>query len=408
MIFDAIGKPDHVYDRINNQVNRLWWSKCPQHKHLLNVNKRKQGNGKPKGIWAGTFTMSPSDPYNEEDMVKAVRKLFSQNTSPVKKYSWYVERTENDLPHIHFCYQTPDGGRILAKVFKRVWPIWDENHSVGRGHRGGYHSLCASPDDYLKYISKDKGRHDTQWPEDDQSRFQLEYNIPVWYNQDMPRNYARRRKSVRPFRAMRKARMYRSAGLAAFGRRVGRFVGRKVSNQVHTFRKMIALDDITENGNDRHLSYQFNLDQLADETDFQALYDSYKIKKIILHLEPMVNSTNTNGVAPYQKWMRIVHDYDDISPLTSESQYLEYGSVKSRKITSGSAINIPLYPKIQTFVQAQGGTVQAPITSGWLPTTSDGVWHLGLKIFVPTLQMSVGNTIFRVRATFIFQCKNSK
>lgn len=167
MIFDAIGKPDHVYERVNNQVNRLWWSKCPQRKHLLNVNKRKQGNGKPKGIWAGTFTMSPSDPYNEEDMVKAVRKLFSQNTSPVKKYSWYVERTENDLPHIHFCYQTPDGGRILAKVFKRVWPIWNEDHSVGRGHRGGYHTICASPDDYLKYISKDNGRHDTHWPEDE-------------------------------------------------------------------------------------------------------------------------------------------------------------------------------------------------------------------------------------------------
>jgi hypothetical protein len=31
---------------------------------------------------------------------------------------------------------------------------------VGNGHRGGYHALCHNNDAYLKYISKDGGRHD--------------------------------------------------------------------------------------------------------------------------------------------------------------------------------------------------------------------------------------------------------
>lgn len=167
LLRDATCRPDHVYEKVNREVRTKWLRGCPTFKHLLNTNGRKSGNGKPKGIWAGTFTMAPTDQYNEDDMVKAVRKLFSQTTSPVKKYSWYLERTENDLPHIHFCYQTPDGGRILAKVFKRVWPIWDENQAVGRGHRGGYHKICASTDDYLKYISKDNGRHDSNWPVDE-------------------------------------------------------------------------------------------------------------------------------------------------------------------------------------------------------------------------------------------------
>lgn len=232
--------------------------------------------------------------------------------------------------------------------------------------------------------------------------------IVYGYNINMAR-YARRRKSVRPFRAMRKARFYRSAGLGAFGRRVGRYVGRKISNQIHTFRKMIALADITETLSDQHKTYQFNLDQLSDEGDFQNMYDAYKIKKIILHLEPMLNSSNTNAVAPFQKWLRVVHDYDDVTALTSEDQYLQYGGCKSRKMTSGSVINIPLYPKIQVVNQSSGPSeIYRPVNPGWIPTTHDQVDHLGLKIFIPTLQLTQGYTIFRVRATFIFQMKNTK
>lgn len=226
----------------------------------------------------------------------------------------------------------------------------------------------------------------------------------------MPRSYVRRRKSVRPFRAMRKARMYRSMGLARFGASVGRFVARKVSNQVHTFRKMIMLSDIVETGSDQHLGYQFNLDQLSDEADFQNMYDSYKIKKIILTLEPRFSGSNENGVSPVQRWIRIVHDYNDVSPLTAQSQYLEYGSCKSRLSASNRSIVIPLYPKIQQYIQTTGGTgsVLRAVKSGWIPSTHDQVDHLGLKIFVPTLGLTTNASMFNVRATFIIQCKNTK
>lgn len=220
--------------------------------------------------------------------------------------------------------------------------------------------------------------------------------------------YARRRKSVRPFRAMRKARVYRSRGLYAFGRTMYGMAKRVVSNQIHTFRKQIQLDGISETGAAQHLGFQFNLDQLTDEVDFQNMYDVYRIKKIILHLEPQLSGSNTNGVSPYQNWVRIVHDYDDVTPLTAESQYLEYGGCKSKLAVSNRVINIPLYPKIQQFVQGGSSSVLRPITASWLPTEHDTVWHLGLKIFIPTLGMTVGNGIFRVRATYIVQCKNTK
>jgi len=159
----ALNEPDwKILKHIRDSRNRWLRSDCPIAKSLPKP-KHHKGNGRPKGTWAGTLTMSPSDPYNEEDMVQAIRKLFKQETCPVEKYAWYVERTENDLPHIHFIYRTPDGGRIHAKVFKRVWKIWNEDIKLGAGHKGGYHRMVSDEDAYLKYIAKDKGRHDSNW-----------------------------------------------------------------------------------------------------------------------------------------------------------------------------------------------------------------------------------------------------
>lgn len=165
LIMDAVGTPQatSVFEK---EFSR-WKSTCETYAKNHPKPKHHVGNGTPKGIWAGTLTMAPSDPYNEEEMVSAIKKVFSQKTCPVEKYCWYVEFTEAGLPHVHFCYKTSHGGRIHAKVFKRCWPIWDEKTSVGRGHRGGYHKICCDEDAYLEYIKKDDGRHDTNWSSDD-------------------------------------------------------------------------------------------------------------------------------------------------------------------------------------------------------------------------------------------------
>lgn len=116
--------------------------------------KHHVGNGKPKGIFAGTLTMSPNDPYNEKDMISAIIKLMKQKSCPVKRYAWYLEYTNAGTPHIHFIYETQSGGRITAQTFGRCWSLWDENIECGRGHKGGYHSFVHNEDAYLEYIAK--------------------------------------------------------------------------------------------------------------------------------------------------------------------------------------------------------------------------------------------------------------
>lgn len=125
--------------------------------------KSHRGNGKPTGIFAGTLTMSSKDETNENEMCVAITKIMNQQTVPVKRYAWYLEYTKNELPHVHFIYETHTSGRIHQKIFKRYWKTWDEAVKIGAGHRGGYHKLAESETAYTEYIAKDGGRGVNKW-----------------------------------------------------------------------------------------------------------------------------------------------------------------------------------------------------------------------------------------------------
>lgn len=135
--------------------------------HGLPDNRSKTthtGNGAYQGAFAFTLTKSPDDDLTELDMIKAVRKIMSQKSCPVKKYAWYLEYGDPELklhPHIHGLYETESSGRIEAKHWKRSWKIWDEKHKLGRGFRGGYHRPVRSEEGYSDYIKKDKGLNES-------------------------------------------------------------------------------------------------------------------------------------------------------------------------------------------------------------------------------------------------------
>lgn len=128
--------------------------KCP---------KKKTGNGRYNGPFAFTLTKSPKDNITVADMLKAVRKIMSQQSNPVIRYAWNYEDKGRDErgdpihPHIHGMYETASGGRVEAKHFKRAWNVWDENTPMGAGFRGGYHRPVRDNEKYEDYISKQGG-----------------------------------------------------------------------------------------------------------------------------------------------------------------------------------------------------------------------------------------------------------
>lgn len=117
-------------------------------------------NGKYKGRFAFTLTMSPSDGLTEDDMIYACKKIMEQKSQPVKKFAWYLEYKDEETkshPHIHGMYETETGRRIERKHWQRQWKIWDETKPLGQGFRGGYHRPVRHDEAYNDYISKQAG-----------------------------------------------------------------------------------------------------------------------------------------------------------------------------------------------------------------------------------------------------------
>ena len=91
----------------------------------------------------------------EQDMIKACHKLYSQTSCTIVQGDCYLEYTSDGRPHVHGWYQTESGGRVYAKVFERIWKIWDESKKQGKGFQGGFHEKVKSLQ-YEKYASAEE------------------------------------------------------------------------------------------------------------------------------------------------------------------------------------------------------------------------------------------------------------
>lgn len=104
--------------------------------------------------YAFTFT-TPLDTLEEQKaMCEAAYRLFQQRSTPVLQGQIYLEYTEQKRPHLHGWYETVDGGRIFAKVFRRCWPRWGEKARQTQ-FAGGYHEKMKT-ERYIGYSSSEE------------------------------------------------------------------------------------------------------------------------------------------------------------------------------------------------------------------------------------------------------------
>jgi len=208
-------------------------------------------------------------------------------------------------------------------------------------------------------------------------------------------------------------------------RRRPRRYRKKTQNKIHSYVRFCDKDTqfgsnsptgvINETGNDQHQSYEFRLSNLINVSDFSNLYDSYKINKIQLMLEPIWSGngsfvTGSGNFNILNKKIRVVHDYNSNQVLTNEDDYLEYSNCKSYSPTR--MIKITLYPKLNNKVEGNAGAdAYTSINSNkvWLDMGATNVPHFGLKVFIPEdISDVTGAILFRVRAKYHVSFKNSK
>jgi len=196
---------------------------------------------------------------------------------------------------------------------------------------------------------------------------------------------------------------------------------KKTANKIHTFVRWCDKDTtygengpntITEGTSAQHLTYQFKLDNVSGVTDFTNLYDGYKINKIQLFLEPFIDQSSGPTPIAYQQRIRVVHDYNDATPLTDEDEYLQYGNCKSYVPFTRNGIRITLYPKLNNVIEnvAGGANGFTSMNSNrqFLNIATDEVPHFGIKMFIPNGLAADGTTLFRVRAKYWLSMRGTK
>lgn len=174
-------------------------------------------------------------------------------------------------------------------------------------------------------------------------------------------------------------------------------------SKVHTF-KRTNVDTQTFNLTSAQPAYVFQLNEIPNYTEWTALYDQYKISKVVVKLVPR-NSQVVSPTANQGNLFSVI-DYTDSNSLLSADEANEYASVKR---TRGFKSHVRvLRPRLQVPLYKSGSLSWGyGSRSGWVNTTNPEVPHFGLKFFWECIG-GVESVEFDQYVTYYVKFKNVK
>lgn len=164
-----------------------------------------------------------------------------------------------------------------------------------------------------------------------------------------------------------------------------------------------------------YFSYIVVAQDLPQFSAFSAVFDAYRINKVVVKFIPLANSitsaVNTSGnIVAENQWLSTVIDYDDGVLLTTENSLLEYETFKQTP---------PYRRHTRAFVPALAQ--EAYKTSGttigfmqgrrkWLDAAYGDVEHYGIKGLVngPASQTDQVQTAWKVYVTMYISFKQTR
>ena len=197
----------------------------------------------------------------------------------------------------------------------------------------------------------------------------------------MPRAYIRRRLlRRRPLR-----RRYRKAGAKRTN----------LSNRgVHYFRRRYVVANITSSTSAAGVqtnaagALTFSLSSLPNASEFQSLFDEYKLMKVKLDFIPFGSEVNlpissmsgsTSLVSPGGPLITAI-DYDDNNTPAAAADLLQYQASKVTPVPK--RLKMSLSPKFATEVYRSGLTTGYGARKGWLDCANSDIPHYGVKYWM--------------------------
>jgi len=215
-------------------------------------------------------------------------------------------------------------------------------------------------------------------------------------------------------RFMRKRRIPRNKMIRR--RRVARPIA--AARNLHYFKRTVRLTDLLASATALTNvpianAYSFNLNQLPNPTEFTNLFDQYKITGAKLVFTPGANNALYSPLSGqsvafgFNRFMSVI-DYDDSSIPASESELMQYNTLK---VTPPMRTHTRyLKPKIlEALYNGTLSTAYQAARPGWVDVGNPSVPHYGVKVYcaAPTIAGSTSSSItYNVYLTLYFACKN--
>lgn len=165
----------------------------------------------------------------------------------------------------------------------------------------------------------------------------------------------------------------------------------------------------------------FSLFYLPEITNFSGLYDSYRLRKVVVKIIPY---NTTSDVAPVGSSIGaigcIVHsviDHDGTPTGFSAGEsgiqsFQQYTSYKKRNMISGKPLTYVVKPKVNMVAQGIGtATVNFEGTRReWLDMVNTDTPHYGLYLIFEGINPDTTQRFipFRMETTYYFQCKGTR
>jgi len=190
----------------------------------------------------------------------------------------------------------------------------------------------------------------------------------------------------------------------------------RLAKKVFSIHQLVDLVDLSNPitqanaaGGDFFYATSFKLNDLDQVSSFTALYDQYRITKIVCRVRPIMNALQ--GISPataYWGGIYVLVDFDDAVLPASLAVMREYETC--RQFSSVEKFDVVIEkPHIALAAYSGAFASFANISGQWVDSASPTVQHYGIKFGVPHGQAA--QTLLQswtVTAEYFCQFRNTK
>jgi len=182
-----------------------------------------------------------------------------------------------------------------------------------------------------------------------------------------------------------------------------------------------AFSTITSPTNIANRIEGFQFDEVPNAANLAELWEQYRIDSVMVTYYPPATSYEMNVATDASgsltgttsqiglsiPTLYMYADYDDITPATSELQYLARPNLRTKQWNK--PVSYKLRPRVR--IDADDSAALSPTKSQWLDTNASDVIHYGLKVGIVNNFGTDTGTItyhYRIKITYILSFKGLK